>query len=123
MKIYTPLIAILFFCGCNQKIEKNVNMHLDENENRSNTIEIKILKLDSLIPHTDINGFGYDIKINQKLFIRQIHIPGIEGKKGFVTSKDAEKAASMVVNKIRNNVFPPSITKEELISESINLED
>src|SRR4030095_6836415 len=62
------------------------------------------------------NTYGYEILINGKSFIRQKNIPGLPGSTGFKRKADAEKAAQLVIKKIRAGIMPPSIDKHELDS-------
>lgn len=59
-------------------------------------------------------GWGYDIMKNGKLLIHQPHIPAANGIKGFDSEKDAKKVAELMIEKIDEGIFPPSITLEEL---------
>jgi len=59
-------------------------------------------------------AFGYDVFSGNKKFIHQEAIPGIPGNKGFASKKDASKVADLVVSKLQKNIFPPTITTEEL---------
>lgn len=58
--------------------------------------------------------FGYDILLHGRPFIHQPSIPGLPGNEGFKTRQKARKAAALVVEKIRRNEMPPSVTPEEL---------
>jgi hypothetical protein len=58
--------------------------------------------------------FGYDIYINGKLSYHQELRPAVAGNEGFKTKEQAEKAAKLVVTKIKQNQIPPTITVEEL---------
>lgn len=60
------------------------------------------------------NGYGYDVYVYGKLLIHQPHIPAISGNRGFATEADAQKVAELVVNKIKKNILPPSLTIEEM---------
>lgn len=60
------------------------------------------------------NGWGYDIYVNNKLLIHQPDIPALSGNRGFPTKTHAQRVAELVVDKIRKNILPPSITKQEL---------
>jgi hypothetical protein len=60
------------------------------------------------------NSFGYDIYSGAKKVIHQPNIPGQPGSKGFVTKDAATKVAGFVVNKLQKNIFPPTISTEEL---------
>jgi hypothetical protein len=61
-------------------------------------------------------GFGYDIMVNDKVYIRQKQIPSVSGIKGFKTEHDAQEIAKLVVYKLRNDIVPPSVTVQELDS-------
>ncbi|WP_299452261.1 DUF4907 domain-containing protein [uncultured Microscilla sp.] len=61
--------------------------------------------------------FGYEITaiVNGKTQrIRQTHKPSLPGIKGFDTKAQAQKVADFVVNKIKTQGFPPTVTPEEL---------
>ncbi len=60
------------------------------------------------------NGWGYNILLNGKAFIRQPNIPAIPGNQGFDSKEKAQKTADFVLNKIKNGIMPPSTSKEEL---------
>lgn len=66
-------------------------------------------------------GFGYHIKHNNKIVIRQETIPAIQGNKAFATKADAEKCARLVVKKLAAKGDLPSISKEELIQLNIKI--
>jgi CRISPR/Cas system type I-B associated protein Csh2 (Cas7 group RAMP superfamily) len=59
-------------------------------------------------------GWGYDVLMNDVLYVHQPTIPVVSGEKGFKTKEDAEKTAGLVITKIRNNILPPTLTLEEL---------
>jgi hypothetical protein len=59
------------------------------------------------------SGWGYEIMINKKIFIRQEHIPVIAAIKGFDTKEQAADAARMVIAKIRNRQIP-TLTENDL---------
>jgi hypothetical protein len=52
------------------------------------------------------SGWGYDILVNDKLFIHQEYIPVVANKKGFATETEAKKTARLVINKLKNNKMP-----------------
>jgi len=62
------------------------------------------------------NSFGYEIQIQDKVFIRQQSIPGTSGNKGFDNKEDAAKVAALVIIKMRRGIIPPTIEKKELDS-------
>jgi len=60
------------------------------------------------------NFYCYEILLNQKVVIRQTTIPGIAGNKGFVSKRDAEKVARLVLDKLSKGIMPPTISKQDL---------
>ncbi len=60
--------------------------------------------------------WGYDILIDNKLYIHQPTIPSVPGNNSFKTEDDARKTADFVAYKIEHHIMPPSVTPEELDS-------
>ena len=60
--------------------------------------------------------FGYDILKDGKVFIHQPHLPGVAGNLGFARKEQAERAANLMIEKLRKNIVPPTISEEELNS-------
>ena len=48
-----------------------------------------------------LNGWGYDILVDGKLFIHQESIPVMEGKKAFSKQVQAEQTARLIINKMK----------------------
>lgn len=63
----------------------------------------------------DQSNFGYVITMNNKIVIKQTHIPAINGVKHFESYKQTEAFASLVVYKLMNKLSP-SISKFEVDS-------
>lgn len=59
-------------------------------------------------------SWGYKILLDGSVYVNQPHIPAVQGKKGFANELDAEKAATLVADKVRNGISPPTVSKEEL---------
>lgn len=68
-----------------------------------------------IIP-TATSTYGYDILMDGHVLIHQPHVPALPGNDGFQTENDARKVAEFVVGKLRRNIFPPSVSVEELDS-------
>lgn len=64
----------------------------------------------SSVNHT----FGYEIFVNGKTLVRQSNIPALPGNDGFKTKGEAGKVADFVMQKIRKNEMPPTITIDDL---------
>jgi hypothetical protein len=60
------------------------------------------------------NSFGYDIYAGSKKVIHQENIPGLPGNNGFITKEAATKVAGLVAGKLQKNIFPPTVSREEL---------
>jgi hypothetical protein len=60
------------------------------------------------------NTFGYDILLDGKPLVHQPNIPALPGHEGFSTKEKARTVAEFVVEKIRKNEMPPTVTIEDL---------
>lgn len=61
-------------------------------------------------------GWGYQILNNGELYINQPHIPSVQGNKGFDSKDKAIKTAEYIINKLEHDIFPPTVSPEELDS-------
>ena len=82
-----------------------------QNPYKDAVLEIKTFANDSTL-----KGFGYDVYLDNKLYVHQPHIPAIAGNKGFSTPETAKKAGEYVAYKIKHNIMPPSVSPHELDS-------
>ena len=79
---------------------------------RSNAeVEIRTFEND-----INLKGYGYDIYLNQKIYVHQPHIPAIAGSRGFSTPDYAKRTGEFVAYKIKHNIMPPSVSPKELDS-------
>ncbi len=63
------------------------------------------------------NGWGYRIFTGDTLLlIQQDMIPGMPGINGFDSEAKAATTAGFVISKIRNGLFPPTVSPRELDS-------
>ena len=83
------------------------------NPYENSEITVEPFKVDS-IENNGSSGWGYDILIDGKMYIHQPNIPAIMGNNGFSSEEKAREAGEFIVEKIRKNVLPPSVTAEEL---------
>jgi hypothetical protein len=60
------------------------------------------------------NTWGYDILMEEKLFVHQPFAPGISGNRGFSSKEKATSAAELVIEKISQGLMPPSLSVEEV---------
>ncbi len=120
-KIACAIITITMVFGCNQdkpeiyqeKTSKTDSTEQDiqvqyESKNHIETFQLK-----------NSDEWGYDIYINGHHTIRQESIPGLPTMRGFKTEEYAKKVEELALRKIENNIFPPSIKKNELDSLAI----
>lgn len=61
-------------------------------------------------------GWGYQIFDGSKLILNQDHIPAIQGNIGFPSKEAADKTAKYIIQKLENDIFPPTLTVNELDS-------
>jgi hypothetical protein len=62
------------------------------------------------------SGWGYEITVEQQLFIKQSIIPAIGGIRVFHAQEDAAKVAQLVITKIRQNPNKlPAVSVKELV--------
>jgi hypothetical protein len=90
----------LFGISSVEEIEDAVEKNLDY---RLETFELK-------------DGWGYKIYVDQKIIIDQGHIPAISDVLTFFNQEQAEKTGKLVLKKIKDGIFPPSISITELDS-------
>lgn len=129
-----PIIAIaLFSCTDQNEINKvssttNSNhqpklvnsLPRDKNEDTTNNV---ITTSDYSVKSTkQENGWGYEIYKESKLLINQKNIPAVQGNQVFLTEKEALKVGELVLNKLLQNQFPPTITTEELTTLGIEFQ-
>jgi hypothetical protein len=60
------------------------------------------------------HGFGYDIYVDNKLFIHQTSIPAVAGNNGFATKAEAENVAKKVIEKMQKGDALPTMSVTEL---------
>ncbi len=90
-------------------------------EKRSTSIsQQENLMITSRVFESELGGYGYDILVNDTVFIHQPNIPAINDNVGFPTEAGARQIADLVITKIRNHEMPPSVTREELVKFSLS---
>lgn len=78
------------------------------------------LPIDVKVIEREGGGWEYDIYVDHKLYIKQDRIPAVQGLHGFASKADAEKAAKLVVKRIKEGV-KPAVTVQELKDLGITL--
>lgn len=59
------------------------------------------------------DGWGYEIRINNRPYIHQPYIPAVEGNMPFGDKKTARKTGRVVIEKLKDHQ-PPGLTREEI---------
>jgi|SRR5688572_4594942 len=120
--IFYSIIFIGMLSACNQKKEEPENAQKPKvvpansfNPYENANLTVEVFKIDS-IDHNGNRGWGYDILIDGKIYIHQPNIPAIMGNNGFSSEEHAQEAGEFIVQKLKNNIVPPSVTPEELDS-------
>lgn len=80
--------------------------------NRANNLKLESIKT--------TNGWGYTIKENDKIIIKQSIIPVIANNRSFETEEDALKVGTIVLQKLKDN-DSPTISKNDLTSLAIKV--
>lgn len=115
-------IFFVFLFSCSNKTEEvsNINTVSSSTPNTTETniseesnYSIQLFLIDSLNPKL---GYGYNILANGVVFIHQVTIPSVAGNKSFETIEKAELVANLVLEKLKNNIMPPSVSSNELDS-------
>jgi hypothetical protein len=119
-------IAII---GCHRKGDNETAVHPDsaraaatvtdsvpaalpaKNPYENAAVEIKTFANDAVL-----GGFGYDVYLDQKLYVHQPHVPAVAGNKGFSSMENARRTGEFVAYKIKHNIMPPSVSPHELDS-------
>lgn len=110
------LIVAAFFIKCSndsnntpKETEPSVSTEIKTPENKTQEFSVKVIEVNG-------NQFGYDILANGSPYIHQPHIPAVGGINGFSSKEKAEIAGNYIIQKLNNNIIPPTISLDELDS-------
>ncbi len=101
--IYFAFFLSVFFFACQKSNQHSEILHQKE----------------SIVTYTLVNmedGWGYKIFSGGSLYVEQLIIPGARGNQKFKTPKQAEDVALLMIKKMENGIFPPSVEVAELDS-------
>ncbi len=99
------MIIFLLSCGSEQSQKTTDQQTVSEG---LDTITTRVIPIE--------DGWGYEVLINNKVYVNQTIIPAISGKYAFGEYQDARKTAAFVVQQMMQNVIPPTVSVEELDS-------
>ena len=110
-KLFICIVGILF-SACKENTNHNKNEKPLLNKKKyENVYKLKTYKIEK--------GWGYYIKKDNKKIISQTHITFFNGVSYFQSEIDAKKVVDLMLLKINDGIFPPSISKPEL--DSLNI--
>lgn len=101
MPRYLLFIILIFSCSAPTKEDASIK-------------KISAPVIDATLFSSEYGGFGYDISVNGKLLVHQPNVPVVTGNKGFPTEESARKMAKLVIQKIKDNQIPPTLTAGEV---------
>lgn len=100
---FLGVLLITFFMSCKNDTDLSLKDCMEKQ------------KISVLTSQSD-KGWSFDILRNNKVYIHQTNIPAINELVLFSSENDAILVAELMVEKICRDVFPPSITIQELDS-------
>lgn len=132
MKLYL-ILPVLLLCACTnepeasdiQESKHTVGWSDSEIKEISDTNKLDVepstkeeestsLPYSSEVIYSEGIGWGYEIIQGESVLIKQVYIPAIQGNYAFETEEDARKTADFILEKLNNNIFPPTLSREEL---------
>ncbi|MEM7483835.1 MAG: DUF4907 domain-containing protein [Bacteroidota bacterium] len=101
MKSLLVFMSVLFLSGILSLIYLELS---SKKKTKKHSYRYEVIALDE--------GFGYEIFIENKLIIKQNFIPAVPGEKPFLTAKNAQLIAELVVEKLSKGKSPVIDIKE-----------
>lgn len=95
--VATLLILVLFSCNSDKSAESKVPH------------ELKVERLKAS------DYWKYVVRKGDKIVIEQTFVPAFSGKQPFYDSVAASSIGLVVLNKLDSGIFPPSVSKSEVI--------
>ena len=115
--LYVFLILVSFVsCSSNDVVE---SVEIQPTKIKETTVPVVKEKIEEFSLEATFSpefGWGYQILNNGQLYINQPHIPSVQGNKGFDSKDKAIKTAEYIISKLEKNIFPPTVSPEELDS-------
>jgi hypothetical protein len=105
---YLSLLLITCSFACSQQ-EANDDQEVSLSKTDSSPYQL-------IVEETPGCGWGYKIMKDGQLSINQPTIPAVQGNRCFSSKEKAAKTAEFIINKMNNNIFPPTVSVEELDS-------
>jgi hypothetical protein len=105
--LVTILLMLVSCAGKQKKEEQRIPQLIEDKQDAGYSIEI--------LPGAE-NSFGYTIRKEGKPLIHQPHIPGRPGIRGFNNEQQARAAATLMIQKMKQNIMPPTLSEREIDS-------
>ena len=105
-------LATLCFFACKETTRANNNTAKKDDK----------LPLELLAVQTAGGGWGYEVYVDNKLYIKQDNIPAVQGFQRFKTKEDALKIGKLVIEKMKQGKKFPAVKIEELEKENIAMD-
>lgn len=104
------LLIFLFWLnvGCGNQKEDTPYVPHTSKTTVSNHFECKTIAVDG--------GWGYTIYVDGALYVKQEHIPAIQGVFPFQSESDAFQVGSLAMQKLEQGIMPPTVTAEEMMN-------
>lgn len=134
IRVYPIIVFIFFSCSEKSKETKTISTSNTDSTQREEAINKlpshtrvdtnkTMNRIDFSVQSIKLeNGWGYQIFQGKKLMINQKNIPAVQGNQVFLTEKEALKVGELVLNKLLQNQFPPTVTTEELTTLGIEFQ-
>ena len=106
------LFLLLIALSCSDNPETSDLENIEETLNSTQTEPVYEI-ITTELPE---KGFGYQILKDGKLIIDQQQIPAVQGNQFFFSEEAARKTGELALKKIKDQMFPPTISIEELDS-------
>ena len=108
----SAFIFLLLIAACSGKPNDNASVIPNEEVNTKSTEPVYQI-ITTELPD---KGYGYQILKDGKLIIDQQQIPAVQGNQYFTSEEDAKRTGELALKKIKEQMFPPTISIEELDS-------
>lgn len=92
--LISQILFVFSYCSDSEEQNKDSSEEVIENQQPKRIVELSYFKEET--------GWGYNVSINGKNYIHQVHLPCECGGEGFTSKEKAMKAAEFLKKKIEN---------------------
>ena len=113
MNRFVGICCLLVFLSCGDNKSSTPQKEQPVNNAESAPVfQVVVTKLSE-------QNYGYQILKDGKMIIDQPTIPAIQGNRSFTSEEDALKTGEYLITKLKQGIFPPTLSVEELDSLSV----